>query len=170
VITTDTPLLFFLALMIWAYVACPRLAPARLPLAAGMGAALGLAFLSKYAAIYALASLAAHLACRAKPGGSGRRPWRSPSSPPCRGLRAQHDLELPAPLLDAGAHRGQRQLERQVKLFNIRGADPVRRLAVRRLRPRAVRACWAAGRSLLALRKRLARPTSCCCASPCRPC
>lgn len=61
-ITTDTPLLFFLALMIWACVALPAASPrARVWVAAGMGAALGLAFLSKYAAIYALASLGAHL-------------------------------------------------------------------------------------------------------------
>jgi 4-amino-4-deoxy-L-arabinose transferase-like glycosyltransferase len=61
-ITTDTPLLFFLALMIWACVALPDASPrGRIWVAAGMGAALGMAFLSKYAAIYALASLAAHL-------------------------------------------------------------------------------------------------------------
>lgn len=61
-ITTDTPLLFFLALMIWACVALPDASPrVRIWVAAGMGAALGMAFLSKYAAIYALASLAAHL-------------------------------------------------------------------------------------------------------------
>lgn len=61
-ITTDTPLLFFLALMMWACVVLPQASPrARIWVAAGMGAALGLAFLSKYAAIYALASLAAHL-------------------------------------------------------------------------------------------------------------
>jgi 4-amino-4-deoxy-L-arabinose transferase-like glycosyltransferase len=61
-ITTDTPLLFFLALMIWACVELPHAsARSRIWVAAGMGAALGMAFLSKYAAIYALASLAAHL-------------------------------------------------------------------------------------------------------------
>jgi 4-amino-4-deoxy-L-arabinose transferase-like glycosyltransferase len=61
-ITTDTPLLFFLALMIWACVSLPHASPrTRIWVAAGMGAALGMAFLSKYAAIYALASLAAHL-------------------------------------------------------------------------------------------------------------
>jgi 4-amino-4-deoxy-L-arabinose transferase-like glycosyltransferase len=61
-ITTDTPLLFFLALMIWACVSLPQASPrVRIWVAAGMGAALGMAFLSKYAAIYALASLAVHL-------------------------------------------------------------------------------------------------------------
>lgn len=61
-ITTDTPLLFFLALTIWACVALPDASPrSRVWVAAGLGAALGMAFLSKYAAIYALASLGAHL-------------------------------------------------------------------------------------------------------------
>ena len=61
-ITTDTPLLFFLALMIWACTALPAASPrTRIWVAAGMGAALGMAFLSKYAAIYALASLGVHL-------------------------------------------------------------------------------------------------------------
>jgi hypothetical protein len=61
-ITTDTPLLFFLSLMIWACVSLPQASPrTRIWVAAGMGAALGMAFLSKYAAIYALASLGAHL-------------------------------------------------------------------------------------------------------------
>ncbi|HWU15857.1 MAG TPA: glycosyltransferase family 39 protein, partial [Caulobacter sp.] len=47
-ITTDTPLLFFLALMIWACVTLPHAsARARVWMAAGMGAALGMAFLSK---------------------------------------------------------------------------------------------------------------------------
>ena len=63
VITTDAPLLFFLALTIWAYVALPGLSGRRKVLvAAGLGAALGAAFLSKYAAIYVLAGLGAHLA------------------------------------------------------------------------------------------------------------
>lgn len=71
-ITTDTPLLFFLALMIWACVALPDASPrARTWVAAGMGAALGLAFLSKYAAIYALASLGAHLVLSRE----ARRAW-----------------------------------------------------------------------------------------------
>jgi 4-amino-4-deoxy-L-arabinose transferase-like glycosyltransferase len=71
-ITTDTPLLFFLALMIWACVALPTASPrSRIWVAAGMGAALGLAFLSKYAAIYALASLGAHLVLSRE----ARRAW-----------------------------------------------------------------------------------------------
>jgi 4-amino-4-deoxy-L-arabinose transferase-like glycosyltransferase len=71
-ITTDTPLLFFLALTIWACVALPEATPrTRIWIAAGMGAALGMAFLSKYAAIYALASLATHLALSRE----ARRAW-----------------------------------------------------------------------------------------------
>lgn len=71
-ITTDTPLLFFLALMIWACVALPAASPrTRIWVAAGMGAALGMAFLSKYAAIYALASLGAHLVLSRE----ARRAW-----------------------------------------------------------------------------------------------
>lgn len=63
VIGTDAPLLFFLALTIWAYVSLPAAEPGRkrLLVAAGLGAALGLAFLSKYAAVYLLASIGAHV-------------------------------------------------------------------------------------------------------------
>ena len=72
VITTDTPLLFFLALTIWAYVSLPAAEGRRkLLLAAGMGAALGLAFLSKYAAVYAVIALMAHAALSRE----ARRAW-----------------------------------------------------------------------------------------------
>jgi len=58
---TDAPLLFFLSLTIWAYVdLAEAVAPRRYFVAAGMGLALGLAFLSKYAAIYTLGSIALH--------------------------------------------------------------------------------------------------------------
>ena len=58
---TDAPLLFFLSLTIWAYVdLADAYAPRRYFVAAGMGVALGLAFLSKYAAIYALGSIVIH--------------------------------------------------------------------------------------------------------------
>jgi 4-amino-4-deoxy-L-arabinose transferase-like glycosyltransferase len=58
---TDAPLLFFLSLTIWAYVdLAEATAPRRYIVALGMGMALGLAFLSKYAAIYALGSIALH--------------------------------------------------------------------------------------------------------------
>lgn len=60
---TDAPLLFFLSLTIWAYVDLAEArAPRRYAVALGMGVALGLAFLSKYAAIYALGSIVVHAA------------------------------------------------------------------------------------------------------------
>lgn len=62
VITTDSLMLVFLSLALLAYV---ELAHAegrrRLELAAGLGAALGLGFLSKYAAIYGLMGIGLHL-------------------------------------------------------------------------------------------------------------
>ncbi|WP_269715303.1 ArnT family glycosyltransferase [Caulobacter sp. NIBR2454] len=61
VMSTDAPLLFFLALMLWAYVELPTATGRRgVALSAGMGAALGLAMLSKYAAIYALGGVILH--------------------------------------------------------------------------------------------------------------
>ncbi len=63
VMATDAPLLFFMGLALLAYA---RLQGAqgrgRVMLAAGFGAALGFAFLSKYAAAYVLAGLVLHLA------------------------------------------------------------------------------------------------------------
>ncbi|WP_297510499.1 glycosyltransferase family 39 protein [uncultured Caulobacter sp.] len=71
-IATDAPLLFFLSLTIWAYVDLREAtAPRRYFVAAGMGLALGLAFLSKYAAIYALGSIVIHFAVSRE----GRRRW-----------------------------------------------------------------------------------------------
>lgn len=76
VIATDSPLLLFLALTLWAYVSLPTTAPERRPLVgAAMGAALGLAFLSKYAAVYAFVGLVAHAALSRE----ARRAW-SPAS------------------------------------------------------------------------------------------
>jgi 4-amino-4-deoxy-L-arabinose transferase-like glycosyltransferase len=60
VITTDTPLLFFLSLALLAYVTL--LAKRSLPAALGLGVALGLAMLSKYAAAYAVGAIVLHLA------------------------------------------------------------------------------------------------------------
>ena len=75
VITTDAPLLLFLALTIWAYVSLPALEARHwLPAAAALGAALGLAFLSKYAAVYVLAGLVAHLAASRE----ARQVWTLP--------------------------------------------------------------------------------------------
>lgn len=58
VIATDAPLLFFLALSLWAYVALMQERSNMSALA--LGAALGAATLSKYAAIYFLLGLLAH--------------------------------------------------------------------------------------------------------------
>lgn len=63
VAATDAPLLFFLALTILAYAALQTAeGRAGVRVAAGVGAALGLAFLSKYAAVYFVVGLALHLA------------------------------------------------------------------------------------------------------------
>ncbi|MBT9470911.1 MAG: glycosyltransferase family 39 protein [Phenylobacterium sp.] len=62
VAATDSSLLLFLALSLLAYVELPAAeGRRRLWLAAGFGAATGLAFLAKYAAVYALIGLALHL-------------------------------------------------------------------------------------------------------------
>ena len=62
VIATDAILLFYLSLSLLAYVELPAAqGRRRLLMAAGFGAAVGLAFLAKYAAVYALIGLALHL-------------------------------------------------------------------------------------------------------------
>ena len=75
VVATDAPLLFFIGLTLAAYVrfqdATERWRP---PLAAGLGAALGLAFLSKYAALYALVGIGLHLALSSAARGRWTRP------------------------------------------------------------------------------------------------
>jgi len=77
VAATDAPLLFFLGVTILAYV---NLLEAdgrrRVLLAAGLGAALGLAFLSKYAAIYFVVGLAIHLALSR----AARAAWTLPAA------------------------------------------------------------------------------------------
>jgi 4-amino-4-deoxy-L-arabinose transferase-like glycosyltransferase len=76
VVATDAPLLFFLGLTILAYVDLQAATGRRrLVLAAGLGSALGLAFLSKYAALYAVIGIALHLAVSCE----ARRAW-SPAS------------------------------------------------------------------------------------------
>jgi 4-amino-4-deoxy-L-arabinose transferase-like glycosyltransferase len=72
VVSTDPALLLGLALALWAYVVL-RTAKgrARVTAAVGFGAALGVAFLAKYAALYAVIGLAAHLALSA----DARRAW-----------------------------------------------------------------------------------------------
>ena len=61
VVSTDAGLLCFLSLALWAYVVLWRGATGLKP-ALALGAALGLAFLSKYAALYFLIGLALHAA------------------------------------------------------------------------------------------------------------
>ncbi|MDB5440741.1 MAG: hypothetical protein JWM33_3168 [Caulobacteraceae bacterium] len=61
VISTDTPLLLFLSLAILFYALAGKARKGQLGYAAGMGAMLGLAMLSKYAALYALGGLILHL-------------------------------------------------------------------------------------------------------------
>ena len=63
VIATDAPLLAFLSLTLAAYAAGQTTGPrGRVPWAAAFGAMLGLAFLAKYAALYAIAGAALHAA------------------------------------------------------------------------------------------------------------
>ncbi len=73
VIATDAPLLFFLSLSLLAYVEVPHAeGRRRMALAAGFGAALGLAFLAKYAAVYGLIGAVLHAALSR----DGRAAWR----------------------------------------------------------------------------------------------
>lgn len=62
VAATDAPLLFFMGLAILAYVTLLERPSRRALTAAGLGAALGLAFLSKYAAVYFVIGVGLHLA------------------------------------------------------------------------------------------------------------
>lgn len=67
VAATDAPLLFFLGLTIWAWTVLQTAeGRARLPLAVAVGASLGMAFLSKYAAIYGVIGIGLHLAVSAE--------------------------------------------------------------------------------------------------------
>lgn len=99
VIATDAPLLFFLGLTILAYVALQGAQGRRpLALAAGVGAALGLAFLSKYAAVYGAIGIAMHLVlCR-----EARRAW----SPAAAGLAVLAFAVVMAPNLVWNAQHG----------------------------------------------------------------
>ena len=77
VVATDAPLLFFLGLALLAYVALLETQGRdRWLLAAGLGGALGLAFLSKYAAVYALIGIGLHLAASPQ----ARRGWTGASA------------------------------------------------------------------------------------------
>ncbi|HZZ90407.1 MAG TPA: glycosyltransferase family 39 protein, partial [Caulobacteraceae bacterium] len=61
VMTTDTPLIACLAGALWAYAAMQTGQGVRWRAAAGLGLALGLGFLAKYAVLYAVVGIAAHL-------------------------------------------------------------------------------------------------------------
>lgn len=77
VAATDAPLLFFLGLTILAYVTLLEAeGRRRVLLAAGLGAALGMAFLSKYAAVYFVVGLAIHLAVAPR----ARAAWTLPAA------------------------------------------------------------------------------------------
>ena len=72
IMATDAPLLFVLGLALLAYARLPgATGRSRLWLAAGLGAAMGLAFLSKYAAVYGVIGLGLHLAISK----AARRAW-----------------------------------------------------------------------------------------------
>jgi 4-amino-4-deoxy-L-arabinose transferase-like glycosyltransferase len=72
VVSTDTPLVACLAAALWAYVALQTAeGRGKLLVSAGLGLALGLGFLAKYAALYSVLGVAAHLALSR----SGRRAW-----------------------------------------------------------------------------------------------
>lgn len=74
VASTDAPLMFFLCAALWSYVRLIAGKPRRWSAAWGgwMGLCLGLAFLSKYAAVYFLVGLVMH----ALVSEAGRRAWR----------------------------------------------------------------------------------------------
>lgn len=77
VVATDAPLLCFLGLTLLAYADLQSaIGGRRLALAAGFGVALGLAFLSKYAAAYAVIGIALHLILSRE----ARRAWSLPSA------------------------------------------------------------------------------------------
>ncbi len=99
VAATDAPLLFFTALSLLAYAALQgATARRRLLLAAGLGAALGLAFLSKYAAAYVLIGVGLHLALSP----AARRAW----TPAAAGLAGLAFLAVIGPNLAWNAAHG----------------------------------------------------------------
>ena len=75
VMTTDTPLVACLAGALWAYVAMQSGEGRHWRAAAALGLALGFAFLAKYAALYAVIGIAAHLAISRE----ARRAWTWPT-------------------------------------------------------------------------------------------
>ncbi len=91
VIATDAPLLAFLALALWAYAALwtSQTKSAARWAALGFGAALGLAFLAKYAALYLVVGMAIHATMSVR----GRKVW----SPLTLGLCIGAGLLVAAP-------------------------------------------------------------------------
>jgi hypothetical protein len=121
VVATDAPVLFFLGLALLAYVHLQGSeGRRRLALAAGFGAALGLAFLSKYAAAYGLIGLAAHLAVSP----AARRSW----SPAAAALAAAALAGVVAPNVAWNAAHGFATVQHTAadahwgasRLFNVR--------------------------------------------------
>jgi len=72
VVSTDTPMIACLAAALWAYVALQQTERAAWRPALGLGIALGLAFLAKYAALYSMGGIALHLIVSKE----ARRAWR----------------------------------------------------------------------------------------------
>lgn len=119
VVATDAPLLFFIGLTVLAYVGLQDAeGRGRRLLAAALGAVLGLAFLSKYAAVYAMIGIGLHLALAP----AARRNW----SPASAGLALGAFLLVLAPNLAWNAAHGFATLQHTVadahwaghKLFN----------------------------------------------------
>ncbi|MGZ3404031.1 MAG: ArnT family glycosyltransferase [Phenylobacterium sp.] len=99
VVATDAPLLFFIGLTLSAYTALQgTTGRTRLAAAAWLGAALGLAFLSKYAAVYALIGIGLHVAIAP----AARRGW----TPASAGLAAAACLLVVGPNLAWNAAHG----------------------------------------------------------------
>ena len=72
VVSTDTPMVACLAAALWAYVALQQTGRGAWRPALGLGLTLGLAFLAKYAALYAVAGIALHLIASRR----ARQAWR----------------------------------------------------------------------------------------------
>ena len=158
VVATDAPLLCFLGLALLAYAHLQGAdGRRRLLLAAAFGAALGLAFLSKYAAVYALIGVALHLALSP----SARRSW----SPAAAALAAGTLVLVVAPNLVWNATHGFATLQhtaadadwRAGRLFNPRalGSFLAAQFAVFGPIPFGV---LAAGAVLLIRRRQIAPP------------
>ncbi|HEV7384618.1 MAG TPA: glycosyltransferase family 39 protein, partial [Phenylobacterium sp.] len=114
VVATDSPLLAFIGLSIWAYAALQgSQGRKRLLLAAGLGAALGLAFLSKYAAVYVLIGIGLHLGLSP----AARRAW----SPAAAALAAGTFLLVLGPNLAWNATHGFATLQHTAAAANWTG-------------------------------------------------